>query len=52
MGLEIHINLDKRCAKCARKGATPCGLCIRCAGKKIIADINRAAELTQQRRNR
>ena len=34
----IEINMDARCTKCRRRGATPGGLCLRCIAKRIKED--------------
>lgn len=31
----ITINLDARCAECRKPGATPSGICLRCATKAM-----------------
>lgn len=31
----INVNLDARCSRCSKKGATPSGLCLKCAGDSI-----------------
>ncbi len=31
----IEIDMDKPCKKCGKKGATQCGLCMKCIAKEI-----------------
>jgi hypothetical protein len=31
----IEINMDKKCKKCGKPGATQCGLCMKCVSKEI-----------------
>jgi len=31
----IHINLDAKCKRCGKGGATPSGICLACAVKAV-----------------
>lgn len=31
----IRIDLDKKCKRCKKGGATPCGYCLECVSKMI-----------------
>lgn len=31
----ITIDMDTRCTRCRKRGATPCGLCLGCAAKLL-----------------
>lgn len=33
----IDINLDEKCKRCKKGGATPSGLCLNCIGKAVTA---------------
>lgn len=36
--LVIHINMDSKCAECGSAGATPSGICMKCATKAMKPD--------------
>ena len=44
MMIKIWIDLDKRCAKCKRKGVTQNGLCLKCTTKVILNRIKEQQE--------
>ena len=35
--LEIKVDMDKKCSKCGKMGATQNGMCIKCTGDSIMA---------------
>ena len=37
----IHINLDAKCKKCGKGGATQCGLCLKCVADALVRDIKK-----------
>ncbi len=41
--LTININLDKKCTRCKKGGATDGGLCLKCIGNtiKVRANVRR-----------
>ena len=37
----IDIDMDKKCSRCHTKGATPGGLCLKCAGDDMLKELER-----------
>ena len=35
--IEITVDMNQKCRRCGRKGATQCGLCLPCVAKEIKA---------------
>lgn len=35
--MTIDINLDAKCVRCGKGGATPSGICLKCAAKAVQA---------------
>lgn len=35
--MSLRINMDAKCERCGKKGATQRGLCLKCIGKEIKA---------------
>jgi len=44
----ITIDYDKRCTKCRKRGATQCGLCMKCASELVKCASELAARLIKQ----
>lgn len=50
MGTTLTIDMDKKCAECKKKGATPCGLCLNCIlkcydTKPLKSDIGKKMQM-------
>lgn len=47
----LEIDLDHKCSKCGRSGATPCGLCLKCVTDQIVKDSTNNPYYHQKRYN-
>jgi len=44
---DISINLDAKCLRCGEKGATQCGLCLKCVGDNIVDKIEKGGRMPE-----